>query len=88
MLFPSEMALKDERFKHWIRKNPALLQYVIIDLRRQCCQYGRGRFNVTRGRLKARKRSPDQCIKLLMPPSPVAPLTILKISLSGDWSFQ
>ena len=34
-------------------------------------------------------RSPsDQYIKSLMPPTPALPLIILKISLSGVWSFQ
>ena len=33
-----------------------------------------------------RSRS-DQCIKSLMPPTPPPPLIILKISLSGVWSF-
>ena len=35
------------------------------------------------------ERSPsDQFIKSLMPPTPVPPLIILKISLSGAWSFH
>ena len=35
------------------------------------------------------ERSPsDQCIKSVMPPTPAPPLIILKISLSGVWSFQ
>ena len=35
------------------------------------------------------ERSPsDQCIKSLMLPTPAPPLMILKITLSGVWSFQ
>ena len=35
------------------------------------------------------EKSPsDQCIKPLMPPTPAPPLIILKISLSGGWSYQ
>ena len=35
------------------------------------------------------ERSPsDHCIKSLIPPIPVPPLNILKISLSKVWSFQ
>ena len=35
------------------------------------------------------ERSPsDQCIKSLITPAPVPPWIILKISLSGVWSFQ
>ena len=35
------------------------------------------------------ERSPsEQCIKSLMPPTSAPPLIILKISLSGVWSFQ
>ena len=35
------------------------------------------------------ERSPsDKCIKSFMPPTPAPPSIILKISLSGGWSFQ
>ena len=34
------------------------------------------------------ERSPNQCIKSLRPLMPAPPLIILKISLSGGWSYQ
>ena len=34
------------------------------------------------------ERSPEQCIKSLMPLMPAPPLIILKVSLSGGWSYQ
>ena len=39
--------------------------------------------------IKHAERSPsDWCIKPLVPPAPTPPLIILKIGLSGAWSFQ
>ena len=39
--------------------------------------------------IKHAKTSPsDWCIKPLVPPAPTPPLIILKIGLSGAWSFQ
>ena len=82
--------LEDEWFKYWIRgKNDTVA----------ICNYCSKDVSVTNmeevaltSHIKGKKhveRSPsDQCIKSLMPPAPATPLTMLKISLSGVWSFQ
>ena len=41
-----------------------------------------------KGKNHVEKSPCDQQIKSLMPPTPAPPLIVLKISLSGVWSFQ
>ena len=81
--------LEDERFKHWIRKN------VTVAICNSCFKdvsVANMEEATLTSHMKDKKhveRSPsDQCIKSMMPPTPAPPLIILKISLSGVWSFQ
>ena len=80
--------LEDERFKHWISKKMALLQYAIIDV-----SVANTEEAALTSHMKGKKhveRSPfDQCIKSLITPTPAPTLITLQISLeSGVFSSK
>ena len=81
--------LEDERFKHWIMK------------KRHCCNMQLCSKDVSvasmeeaalalhmKGKKHIESSPSDQCIKSLRPPASAPHLSILKISLSGVWSFR
>ena len=82
--------LEDEWFKHWIRKkwhccniHNYCSKHVIVSSVEEAALTSH-----VKGKKHVEKSPSDQCIKPLMPPTPAPPLIILKISLSGGWSYQ
>ena len=82
---------EDEWFKHWIRKKVTLFVAICNYCSKDVIVANMEEAALTshmKGKRHVERSSSDQCVKSLMPTTPAPLLIILKISLSGGWSFQ